>query len=655
MCGIAGIMTPSPHQRSWFESIGSSMIKAINHRGPDSNGQQTINSHIHFAHARLSIHDLSPTGHQPMSSQSGRFTICFNGEIYNFLELRKDLLSSGHTFKGCSDTEVMLAAFEEWGVKSSLKRFSGMFAFALWDSRDKALYLARDRMGEKPLFYGATGNNFVFCSELKSLTHSGFTDLKTNSEVTYDLLTTGYIPTPFSIYKGIFKLLPGHYLKLYINDINEIKSPSYSPLSEATKFGPKPYWDKYSNYQDNLFTGSPNNATNHLEQLLTKTVSEQLIADVPVGTFLSGGIDSSIVTAIAQKVSTQPVKSFTIGFDVEEFNEAKFAREIASHLGTKHFERTVTANDALAIVEDLAKIYDEPFADPSQIPTILVSRFAKEHVTVCLSGDGGDELFSGYNRYHLGERAYQKITAIPLGLRHIIAQFILRPSPQSYDKLYSTVNKLIFSGKKQQASLGAKLHKLGHLLKLNDAASVYHYLLKINHHSFIHNSNSIIEPRIKHAFESNSNFSDTCLFIDQQNYLIDDNLTKVDRASMSCSLETRLPLLDKDIVEFSRQLPNKLKYNETTKWLLRQVLYRHVPQSLVDRPKMGFTTPLNHWLRSDLKDWSHDLLSQKSLEGYVDMRSVKDIWHKHQSGKHDFALALWPTLMFSQWLSLPNR
>lgn len=648
MCGLTGylghgIWSSAEHGPN---TLGR-MADAIITRGPDDFGYWSDESAgIGLAHRRLSIVDLSPAGHQPMQSASGRYTIAFNGEIYNHLELRTELEQCGSSYywRGHSDTETLLAGFDTWGVVATIERCVGMFAFALWDRDAKTLTLARDRLGEKPLYYGwqGTGENavFVFGSELKALkAHPEFLSL-VNRDSLCLLLRHNYIPAPYSIYQGIHKLLPGTVLTVSLSKREPVISNYWSLADTATTARTK---QSYRN--------CPLQAVDDLESLLKTVIRQQMVADVPLGAFLSGGIDSSAVVALMQSQSAKAVKTFTIGFDEEGYNEAEHAKAVAQHLGTDHTEMYVSPQQAMAVIPMLPTLYDEPFSDSSQIPTFLVSQLARQHVTVSLSGDAGDELFCGYNRYLVASAMWKKLSALPLSLRKLIAQSITALSPKTWNRLGATLPST-FAG----MNFGDRLHKGASVLGSTSVDALYMGL--VSHWSdpaaIVLGGSEPATMLTGHAPHLTGFSSvERMMALDMLTYLPDDILAKVDRAAMGVSLETRVPFLDHRIVEFAWGLPFDVKLKDgVSKWALRQVLYRHVPQSLIDRPKMGFGIPLDRWLRGPLRDWAESLLDERRLlqEGYFRPALVRKKWEEHLSGQRNWAYHLWDVLMFQAWL-----
>lgn len=645
MCGICGFINSKCNQSSQeiIDAINA-MTNTLFHRGPNS-GDIWIDepSGVALGHRRLSIIDLSPDGAQPMISHSGRYVAVFNGEIYNFLTLRKELESVGVVFKGNSDTEVMLAAIDTWGIMESTKRLVGMFAIAVWDQNKHRLHLLRDRLGEKPLYYGWNGNNFLFASELKALrAHKQFRSV-INRDAIALFFRHNYIPTPFSIYEGIFKLPPGTILSLNFDKGRPIPDPV-------------PYWSAREIAEEGTrqaFTGSELDVCNHLDNLLRKVIKSQMISDVPLGAFLSGGIDSSTVVAIMQQISDQPVKTFTIGFSEASYNEAENALQVARHLGTDHTELYVTPAQAMEVIPNLPQLYDEPFADSSQIPTYLVASLAKQKVTVSLSGDAGDELFGGYNRYFLGRSLWEKIKWVPTSLRKTGKIGLTTLSPSTWDKCL-WIGGLGYFGQKHQIT-GDKIHKLAEILAVDSPEAMYHCL--VSHWkdptSLVLESNEPLTLLTDAARWANLNdFTQRMMFLDLITYLPDDILVKVDRASMGVSLESRIPFLDHRVVDFAWHLPLHMKVrNGQGKWILRQVLYRYVPKKLIERPKMGFGVPIDSWLRGPLRDWAEALLDPIKIkqEGYLEPEPLQTKWREHLSGRRNWQYHLWDALMFEAW------
>ncbi len=648
MCGLAGAIQLNIRDDKWRDNL-KKMASAIRHRGPDDEGVWfDSQAGIGLAHTRLSIIDLSVHGHQPMNSVSDRFIIAFNGEVYNFSSIKEELRGSGIEWRGHSDTEVILAAIEAWGLVVALKKFVGMFAIALWDRKEKVLSLVRDRLGIKPLYYGWVDGALLFGSELKALkAHPDFGPaIDRNSLALF--LRHNYIPAPYSIYKGIYKLKPGHIL-----NINQGKHLSQDSVNSIC------YWDARSiaeSGQANLFEGSEEEASLELEKIIMESIGLRMIADVPLGAFLSGGVDSSTVVALMQAQSNRPVKTFTIGFSEQDYNEAEHAKAVAKHLGTDHTELYVTPNEALSVIPRLPYIFDEPFSDSSQIPTLLVSELTRKHVTVSLSGDGGDELFSGYGRYAATQRIWTKIGWMPGWFAHAIATLLTHTPSWMLDVIPRHVIQKI-SGYGRAGSASDKLKKLAELLEAHQLVNLYRAMI-----SHWKNPQKIViggiePPTVFTSNNSMANLSDAVsrmMLLDTISYLPDDILTKVDRASMSIGLEARVPLLDHRVVEFAWKLPLSMKVGGgVEKRVLKNVLYRHVPKKLLDRPKMGFGVPINLWLRGPLKDWAENLLDESSLkeQGYFEPGPIRQKWKEHLSGNHDWHYYLWDVLMFQAWLA----
>ena len=647
MCGVAGFMFTAQAGDSAMAACRS-MTDAITSRGPDDQGHWIdAQSGIVLGHRRLSILDLSPAGHQPMRSASGRYVVAYNGEIYNHLELRRDLVAQGRApaWRGHSDTETLLAGIDAWGLQETLVRSIGMFAIALWDREQRTLTLARDRMGEKPLYYGWQYRNgeavFLFGSELKALrAHSAF-DGEVDRDVLALFMRHNYIPGTNTIHNGISRTPPGCLLTVSLSH-REPKITSYWSAVDAVRNGVM---------QNRLENIRPEEAVDRLEGLLKSSVAQQMVADVPLGAFLSGGVDSSVIAALMQAQSSRPIRTFTIGFHETGYNEAEHARAVAAHLGTDHTELYVTPQEAMAVIPRLPTMYDEPFADSSQIPTFLVSELARQHVTVSLSGDAGDELFSGYNRYLVASGLWKRLSRLPMPLRKAAARSIMALSPDTWSALFGWLPSPRFKNR-----FGDKLHKGAGALACPDIDGLYHTLVShwTEPQSLVIGSN---EPATL-LMGSRPDLSgldpvERMMALDLITYLPDDILTKVDRAAMAVSLETRVPLLDHRVVEFAWQLPQTLKVRGGVgKWVLRQLLYRYVPQHLIDRPKMGFGVPIDVWLRGPLRDWAEALLDENRLrqEGYLDPEPVRRKWREHLKGSRNWAYHLWDVLMFQAWL-----
>lgn len=624
MCGITGILQASRDPQRLADTIDS-MRDSLTHRGPDDKGSwiDVDTAQIALGHRRLAVVDLSPKGAQPMISEGGRYVLAFNGEIYNFCRLREDLRARGHSFRGGSDTEVALAAFLEWGIENSLKRFEGMFAIALWDNCEKCLYLARDRFGEKPLYYGSHGGVFLFGSELKALAqHPAFAPEIDRGALAV-LLRHSYIPTPHCIFTHYRKLPAGCYLRVDRN----------------LQFGtPHKYWDLQTLASAPLIDSDEGEAIDTLERLLSESIRDKMVADVPVGAFLSGGVDSSLIVSLMRQYSSKPVRTFTIGFDDAKLNEAHEAAITARHLGTDHRELYVTEQELLDIIPTIPRIYDEPFADPSQIPTTLVSRLAREHVTVALSGDGGDELFAGYDRYGDAIRRWNRTRRTPPGVRQLHAGYLRAKARVRRRKRAKYLQQSI----------------------LKDSAGDLRQFYRNMMTYWPHPASVVLDAHEPPTMFLRGSAADAATdpwrwlpATDALCYLPDDIMTKVDRAAMSVSLETRAPFLDSRIAEFAFRLPAHLKFRKgTPKWLPRQLLYRYVPPEVVDRPKKGFGVPLDAWLRGPLREWGEELLDPSRLkrEGYFEPSLVRNAWQSHVDGRSNWMWSLWCVLMFQAWL-----
>lgn len=652
MCGLAGFLGIGD------EASLHRMADTLLHRGPDDGGYWCDSEQrIGLGHRRLAILDLSAAGHQPMVSASGRFVIAFNGEIYNHLELRAEiealnpslalplprggnsLVGEGRVeWRGHSDTETLLAGIEAWGLEATLQLSIGMFAIALWDRETSTLTLARDRIGEKPLYYGWQDSSservFLFGSELKALkAHPAFAAGIDRGSLCL-LLRHNYIPAPYSIYQGIAKLEPGCLLSISLAQ-PEPKIWKYWDVAEVARFG-----------VDQPFAGTPDQAVDALEVLVKDAVRQQMMADVPLGAFLSGGIDSSTVVALMQEQSSHPVKTFTIGFSEKGYSEAVHAKAVARHLGTEHTELYVTAEQAMEVIPRLPGLYCEPFADSSQIPSFLVSQLAKQHVTVSLSGDAGDELFCGYNRYQITASLWERLSVIPTPLRRMAAKGIAAISPQTWNR---------YAGFLPWMSVGDKLHKGAGVMASASAAELYLGMVS----SWTDPAALVVggvEPATLLTGDSlllsGLNDVQRMMALDTLTYLPDDILVKVDRAAMGNSLESRVPFLDHRVVEFAWRLPMEYKLHDgQTKWALRQVLYRHVPRELIDRPKMGFGFPIDKWLRGPLQNWAEELISEQRLrkEGFFYPEPIRQKWAEHLSGNRNWASSLWAVLMFQAW------
>ena len=653
MCGIAGFVGGNWSSSAGIRATLARMNESIRHRGPDQADVWTDpESHVAMAFNRLAILDLSPAGYQPMQSASGRYIITFNGEVYNHRALRDELVAKGHgqEWRGHSDTETLLAAIESWGVGGALERATGMFAFALWDRAERSLTLARDRLGEKPLYYGrqGVGDAFFFASELKALAqHPDF-----RPEIDRDALALflryNYVPAPFTVYRGIAKLEPGSFLTLD-RAAAEPRIEEYWSGAKAAETG----------VADPLRL-SPEEMIDALEQLLESSIGQQMIADVPLGAFLSGGVDSSTVVALMQKLSSRPVKTFTIGFHEKSYNEAEHAKAVARHLRTDHTELYVTPEEARAVIPRLPQMYDEPFADSSQIPTHLVSALARRHVTVALSGDGGDELFGGYTRYLLTAELWGKISGVPRPLRVAAARMMKVLPPSAWTKIGQVAGRML-PRIAQFDRLGDKVHKGAPLLHSRSPAELYGGMLSLwrDPASLVIGANEPPSQATGATPELHGlGMIERMMALDMLGYLPDDILAKVDRAAMAISLETRVPFLDHRVVEFAWRIPFGMKIRDgQTKWILRQLLNRHLPSELFERPKMGFGVPIDSWLRGPLREWAEELLDERRLlnEGYFRPESIRRTWEAHLGGRVNEQYRLWTVLMFQSWLEAQGQ
>ena len=638
MCGIAGFVDlkrrSGPDE---LRSVASNMARSLSHRGPDDQGVWIDGeAGVALSHTRLAIIDLSPAGAQPMTSSCGRFVLSYNGEVYNVPELRVELVAAGRQFRGHSDTEVMVEGCAVWGVPQTLERLIGMFAFALWDRSTHTLTLARDRLGIKPLYWGHTNGDLVFASELKALRMLPRWRGDINLDALAAFLRYGYVPTPMSIYRGINKLVPGTLLE-YGPD-GELKHTVYWSLSEVAERGQASRLD----VPDAV-------AVEMLESLLTDSVRRRMVADVPLGMFLSGGVDSSTVAALMQASSARPIRTFSIGFHEPAYDEAANAKQVAAHLGTEHTELYVTPAEARAVIPKLQEIYDEPFADSSQIPTYLVSELTRRHVKVALSGDGGDEVFAGYNRYGQGLALARMIRTLPKPMRRAMAGAMTAVAPGMWDHFSTVVPRQM-----RPRLVGDKIHKLAGVLP-EDSIGFYRNLV-----TQWPEASSLVEGAVApdeslYASAVRARFHDDVSwmqYLDTLTYLPDDILAKVDRASMAVALEVRVPLLDHRVVELSWRLPQHLKLRGGRgKWLLRQIVYKYVPKRLLERPKMGFGVPIDQWLRGPLKEWAGDLLSSSAMNGagLFDRSPIAKKWAEHQEGARNWQDFLWNVLMFEAW------
>ncbi|MBU9541981.1 asparagine synthase (glutamine-hydrolyzing) [Burkholderia multivorans] len=649
MCGIDGFLNSVAFDEETARGTLARMTASLAHRGPDAQGLWVDPAAgIALGHRRLAIVDLSVHGRQPMASACGRYVMVFNGEIYNHRELRAQLERVGRApaWRGHSDTEVLLAAFAAWGVDATLRRATGMFALALWNRESRVLTLARDRIGEKPLYYGRIGDALVFASELKALrAYPGF-DGEIDRDALCLYLRHSAVPAPHTIYRGIRKLPPGSWIQFeHAQDTPRIRT--YWALEHAIDAG-----------HHEPFAGTAAEAVDRLDTVLRQAVARQMEADVPLGAFLSGGVDSSAIVALMQAQSAAPVDTFTIGFHEAGYDEAGYAKAVARHLGTRHTELYVTADHALDVVPKLPAIYDEPFSDASQIPTFLVAELTRRHVKVSLSGDGGDELFGGYTRYFLTPRLWRKLHRVPAAVRTRIAGALHALRPDHADQLAAVAQGAWGAGEPRESPtrIGDRLHKLGHVMTADSRIGLYRLLM-----SSVHHPERIAlaghEPPTPldtvSAWPAHLSFAEQAMAIDTLTYLPTDILTKVDRAAMAVSLETRMPFLDHHVVEFAWRLPASLRLPEgQSKALLRRLLDRYVPTELIDRPKQGFCAPIDHWLRGALRDWADALLQPSRLreEGFFDAAAVERLWRQHQTGRMNWQHQLWTVLMFQAWL-----
>lgn len=663
MCGLTGFWRLVVGATECeLEGMAFKMAGSLAHRGPDDAGSWADSSEgVALGHRRLAVVDLTPAGHQPMNSPSGRYIIAFNGEIYNHISLRTNLELDGTapSWRGHSDTETLLAAFDVWGIEKTLKCCVGMFAFALWDRKNRTLSLGRDRFGEKPLYYGWVGSRsdraFIFSSELKALKAYSSFDASVCRESLAQYLRFLYVPAPRSIYNEIYKLEPGCLLTVTNKPPFEAPERPLRPGMSHHSVEIHRWWSlaRVVEASSNNQITDQTEALRLLENQLAQTVSSQMLADVPLGAFLSGGVDSSTIVALMQRQSSRSIKTFTIGFDVATFNEAHHALEVARHLRTDHHEIQVTSQMAQNVIPHLPYIYDEPFADSSQIPTYLICQAARQHVTVALSGDAGDELFGGYNRHLWGPRVWSIIERWPYSARQALSGVLATLPAQGWDLLSRPLGVM---------RLGEKLHKLSLALHQTQSADdLYRNLVSEWHHpnelvlgsdgeSYSEPASLIDDPLPTIGVATNGL---RMMYRDATSYLPDDILCKVDRAAMSCGLETRVPFLDHRVVELAWRLPLHMKVRgDYGKWALRQVLFNHVPRELIERPKSGFAIPLAQWIRGPLRDWAEELLNEQELynQGYLNPKPIRQCWAQHLSGRREHTQRLWAVLMFQAWL-----
>ena len=663
MCGISGVLSDKENNSIDIKRTAAIMSSILSHRGPDDSGLWINPENIcAMSHSRLAIIDLSSAGHQPMNSQCGRYTIVFNGEIYNHHHLKVELERSklcNSIWKGHSDTEILLEAIRVWGLKQALQKSNGMFAIALWDHKKKRLSLARDRLGEKPLYFGWVNRNFAFASELKAFNAFPEFSNQIDENALNLFLQYSYVPAPYSIYKDIYKLEPGTILSLSREDSQSaLNQLPVAPLN-CGSINIEKYWALDSiaaDGQSNLILDEEN-AMEELERILIDSIKLQSISDVPIGAFLSGGTDSSLIAALMQKHHSNPINTFSIGFNESSFNEAIHAKEVAQFLGTNHHEFYVSDNEARDVIPLLSSMYSEPFADSSQIPTFLVSKLARSSVTVALTGDAGDELFGGYNRYSLGSHLWKRFNFLPFKIRQMLGASLEKIPPQKLDQFLKVLPWFIGIN-----LLGDKVHKFSRAMQHSQSLGEMYRSLTMDDSFFkgslIGNKNL---PSLINRYPEISQLTDPehrMMAWDSLSYLTDDILCKVDRASMSVGLETRVPMLDYRLVEFAWKLPLNMKIrNGQSKWILKELLYRHVPKKIIDRPKAGFSIPLDQWLRGPLRDWAEDLLDAQKLKSHehIDSTLVASGWKQHLSGSKDWSKSLWNILMFLSWQDFEKK
>ncbi|HYM30283.1 MAG TPA: asparagine synthase (glutamine-hydrolyzing) [Candidatus Cybelea sp.] len=639
MCAISGFLdlarTMGPDE---LERVVRRMSDTMTHRGPDGEGAWTdASAGIALGHRRLAIIELTSAGAQPMQTASGRFVITYNGEIFNFLELRQELEAAGRRFRAGSDTEVLIEACETWGVMATTRRLIGMFAFAVWDRRERRLYLVRDRLGVKPLYWGRQGDLLFFASQPKAFSEHPAWRGEIDRNAIAACLRFNYIPAPLSVWKGVRKLKPGHLVEIDLH--GDVRDTCYwdLPAIAAAGVADRAAWTETE-------------AVDRLDALLRDSVKRRMISDVPLGAFLSGGIDSSTVVALMQAQSPRPIKTFTIGFEDATYNEAAHAKAVARHLKTEHTELYAEPDDALDLVPNIAEYYDEPFADASQLPTYLVSRLTRKAVTVSLSGDGGDEIFAGYTRYILHRRIVRTLGRIPQPMRRAIAAAILALPPPAWNAIFAAL-----PASRRPRQPGDRIHKFAHMLDFNGPNDVYWRLIGLwdRIDRIVPGARAPDATGEMGEFDTAvPDFVERMQLFDELSYLPDDILAKVDRASMAVALEARVPLLDHRVVEFGWRLPFRMKLRDGGgKWLLRQVLYRYVPQKLVDRPKSGFAVPIETWLRGPLRDWAETLLDPRRLAegGMFEPSPIRELWAQHLSGRRNWQYQLWGVLMIQAW------
>jgi asparagine synthase (glutamine-hydrolysing) len=667
MCGIAGFLDPKRRLSAPMEQI-LNMLTVLAHRGPDNHGVWFDSSMgIGLGHRRLSIMDLSSEGNQPMVSRGGRYVIAYNGEIYNHREVRKDLEKSTDeliVWRGHSDTEVLLAAIEEWGLNSVLRRINGMFAFVLWDRKEQILHLARDRMGEKPLYYGWVGDTLLFASELKALKAIPLFSGEIDRNALSLFIRYNYIPYPYSIYKGFYKLPQASILS--IPQKYQIGKHGFFPYPDAHDRGglsPVTYWSMTKVATQSLesrFNGTYEEIIGELEKLMLDAVELRMEADVPLGAFLSSGIDSSLVVALMQRQSSRPIKTFSIGSNNRSYDEAQDARVVANYLGTDHTQLYISPQEALQVIPLLPRLYDEPFADSSQIPTYLVSELARRQVVVSLSGDGGDELFAGYNRHFISRKIWNKIRHIPKTFRKEVSTAMMSIPTKYWDKVLSSLGGIVQT--RFNANIRSdRLHKLALIIGSSSPEEMYLKLVSnwAEPESVVVNCvepSSVVMER--EQWPDIPDFTERMMFLDLVTYLPDDILVKVDRASMGVGLESRVPFLDHRVVEFSWKVPIWMKIkNGKGKWIIRQILKKYLPQEVVERPKKGFDFPINNWLRGSLRDWAESLLDSSRIqqEGYLNSVTIEKEWRRYLSCESNSFQRLWSICMFQAWLECEKK
>lgn len=648
MCGLAGYLSTDGIE---FPAIIAAMANSLKHRGPNEEGfWANTDRSICLGHRRLPIVDLTPIGRQPMVSETGRYVIAFEGEVYNFRELKRSLERAGHKFLGRGDTEVILANLEELGVEKAVPKFIGMFSMAIWDNEKRAISLVRDRLGVKPLYYCFHKGSVLFGSELRALEAFPGVALEVDRDALALMFRHLAIPAPYTIYRGIYKLIPGTTLTIEANKLGAIRQ-GFSPFPDASDVSPRRYWCAAGAARSGVSSqvrASEDEVLSELEALIRSAVELRMHADVPMGCFLSGGVDSSLVAALMSSISSGPVKTFSIGFDVPDFDEAPFAREVARHLGATHTELYLTVSDIQGVVPRLPILYDEPFSDSSQIPTYLLSKLAKESVTVCLTGDGGDELFGGYRRYLATQERWLTLQDRPKAI-------LPYKPPRRWKALPRSLRA------RCEHTSNYPMYELSGVLRLDSLAD--HYRDILSHcrtpHDLVIGSLPLMTGLTDPAYRIEElSPLQTMMLLDLVSYLPDDILTKVDRAGMAVALETRMPFLDHRVVEFAWRLPDGLKVKETiSKYPLKRILERFIPKRLFDRPKMGFAIPLGTWLRGPLRDWANHLLDPRTIEsqGFLDSSFVQRTWNEHQEGRADRSNVIWSILAFQGWLDAKRR